>query len=122
MASYNCDSSTQLVTEIVKILDENKAQDVNTIDLYGKSGIFDYMVVVSGTSGRHIHSLAEKLSIFLKQNKRIKVSIEGGNNSEWLLIDAIDVVIHIFKPEVRNFYNIESLWDSDLQSPTLASG
>ena len=121
MIPDNYSSSNKVVGEIRHILNENKAQDIVVINLCGKSGIFDYMVVASGTSHRHIHSLAEKLAFFFKYSKGTKVEIEGSPNSDWLLLDTIDVVVHIFKPEIRSFYNIESLWDSDFTS-AIASG
>lgn len=100
-----------LLQLIEKTLDDNKAQDIVTIDLKGKTSIANYMVIASGTSNRHVASLADKLKTELKQNGYASAS-EGEEKANWVLIDAFDVIVHIFCPEVREFYNLEKMWNS----------
>lgn len=101
---------------ITKTLDENKAEDVLVIDLKGKTSIANQMVVASGTSQRHVASLAEKIKENLKA-AGYKSSSEGEEKADWVLIDAFDVIVHIFKPEVREFYSIEKMWQSVKERP-----
>ena len=101
----------KLLNLIEKTLDDNKAQDVVTIDLKGKTSIANFMVVASGTSNRHMASLADKLKTELKNNGYPNSS-EGEEKANWVLIDAFDVIVHIFCPEVREFYNLEKMWNS----------
>lgn len=96
---------------ITQTLDENKAEDVVVIDLHGKTSIANQMVVASGTSQRHVASLAEKVQENLKA-AGFKSTVEGEEKADWVLIDAFDVIVHIFKPEVREFYSIEKMWQS----------
>ena len=96
---------------ITQTLDENKAEDVVVIDLRGKTSIANQMVVASGTSQRHVASLAEKVQENLKV-AGFKSTVEGEEKADWVLIDAFDVIVHIFKPEVREFYSIEKMWQS----------
>ena len=96
---------------ITQTLDENKAEDVVVIDLRGKTSIANQMVVASGTSQRHVASLAEKVQENLKA-AGFKSTVEGEEKADWVLIDAFDVMVHIFKPEVREFYSIEKMWQS----------
>ena len=96
---------------ITQTLDENKAEDVVVIDLRGKTSIANQMVVASGTSQRHEASLAEKVQENLKA-AGFKSTVEGEEKADWVLIDAFDVIVHIFKPEVREFYSIEKMWQS----------
>ena len=96
---------------ITQTLDENKAEDVVVIDLRGKTSIANQMVVTSGTSQRHVASLAEKVQENLKA-AGFKSTVEGEEKADWVLIDAFDVIVHIFKPEVREFYSIEKMWQS----------
>lgn len=104
------------VLEIVKkTLDDNKADDVVVMDLRGKTSLASFMVVASGTSQRHVASLAEKVQLDLKAAGYKSVA-EGEEKADWVLIDAFDVIVHIFKPEVREFYNIEKMWQSVVKS------
>ena len=104
------------VLEIVKkTLDDNKADDVVVMDLRGKTSLASFMVVASGTSQRHVASLAEKVQLDLKAAGYKSVA-EGEERADWVLIDAFDVIVHIFKPEVREFYNIEKMWQSLVKS------
>jgi len=101
----------KLLELIEKTLDDNKAQDIVTIDLKGKTSIANFMVIASGTSNRHVASLADKLKTELKNNGYPNSS-EGEEKANWVLIDAFDVIVHIFCPEVREFYNLEKMWNS----------
>ncbi len=101
---------SDLKADIIKVLDDGKAEDIIAIDLEGKTSIADYIVIASGTSSRHISSLAENLGKKLKSDYRMKPTIEGKAGSEWVVIDAQDIIIHIFHPEVRGLYEIEEIW------------
>jgi len=104
------DETAQEILSIVqKSLDDGKAEDVTVIDLEGKSSIANYMVVASGTSNRHVASLAENIQLKLKEQGYKSIS-EGEEKADWILIDAYDVIVHIFKPEVRSFYSLEKMW------------
>ena len=105
------DTKDELLELIKKTLDDNKADDIVVIDLEGKTSIANYMVVASGTSNRHVASLADKLKFELKQ-KGYHATSEGEEKANWVLIDAFDVIVHIFCPEVREFYNLEKMWNS----------
>jgi len=96
---------------VVQSLDDDKAQEIVTIDLVGITPISDYLVVASGTSSRQVGAMADHLHEKLKAAGIEGISVEGQENCDWVLIDAGDIVVHLFKPEVRNFYNIEKMWD-----------
>lgn len=91
-------------------LDDDKSEDIVSIDLRGKTSIADFMVIASGRSQRHVGAIAEHLIEALKQAGVKSVRIEGQPACDWVLIDANDVIVHIFQPEVRSFYNIEKMW------------
>ena len=95
---------------IIKTLDSNKALDIVSIDLKDKSSIADYMIVASGTSSRHIQSLSEQVLEKFKTNGLKNCKIEGKDSTEWKLVDGIDIVVHIFNPEKRKFYELEKMW------------
>jgi ribosome-associated protein len=95
---------------VLQSLDDDQAQEVVSIPLAGKSNIADHMVVASGRSTRQVASMAIKLADKLKQKFGRSVRIEGLPAADWVLIDADDVIVHIFRPEVRNFYNLERMW------------
>ena len=95
---------------IIKTLDSNKALDVVSIDLKDKSSIADYMIVASGTSSRHIQALSEQVLEKFKTNGLKNCKIEGRDSTEWKLVDGIDIVVHIFNPEKRKFYELEKIW------------
>jgi len=105
------DTKDELLELIKKTLEDTKADDIVVIDLEGKTSIANYMVVASGTSNRHVASLADKLKFELKQ-KGYSATSEGEEKANWVLIDAFDVIVHIFCPEVREFYNLEKMWNS----------
>lgn len=102
--------ATDLKDMILKSLDEDKAEDILYIDLRGKSSLADDMIIASGRSGRHVAALADKIIGKLKDNGVGKAKVEGLTNSDWVLIDAGDIVVHLFRPEVREFYAIERIW------------
>ncbi|MBX7536532.1 ribosome silencing factor [Qipengyuania sp. GH1] len=100
----------EMLDFVLKQLDDDQAQDVVTIDLGGKSSIADYMVIASGRSTRQVASIAQKLAEKLKQNGYGPVKLEGLPAADWVLLDAGDIVVHLFRPEVRSFYNLERMW------------
>ena len=95
---------------IINTLDRNKASNIVTINLDGKSSIADYMIIASGTSSRHIQSLSEQVLEEFKKNGVKESKIEGKNSSDWKLVDGIDLIVHIFNPEKRKFYELEKIW------------
>ncbi len=99
---------------IEKILDANKAQNIICIDLKNKSYIADYMVIASGTSSRHLQALSEILLVQLKNLGIDSCRIEGKDSSDWKLVDAHDVIVHIFHPEKREFYDLEKMWSEEI--------
>ena len=99
---------------IEKILDNNKAQNIASINLKNKSYIADYMIIASGTSSRHLQALSEILVNELKFLGINDCRIEGKDSNEWKLVDAHDVIIHIFHPEKRKFYNLEKMWSEEI--------
>ena len=100
----------QLKKDIEIILNNNKALEIKSINLKDKTSIADFMIVASGNSSRHIQSLAEMILEMLKKKGIENCQIEGRDSSEWKLIDAKDIIIHIFHPEKRKFYNLERMW------------
>ena len=104
------DKISDLKSVVVNTLDLNKAQDIVTIDLKDKSSMADYMIIASGTSSRHIQSLSEQVLEKLKDNGIKNSKIEGKDSNEWKLVDGIDLIIHIFHPEKRKFYELEKIW------------
>ena len=99
---------------IEKILDNNKAQNIATIDLKNKSYIADYMVIASGTSSRHLQALSEILVTELKKLGLDNCRMEGKDSNDWKLVDAYDVIVHIFHPDKREFYNLEKMWSEEI--------
>ena len=95
---------------IVNTLDSNKASDIVTIDLKNKSSMADYLIIASGTSSRHMQALSEIVLEKFKSNGISNCKIEGNESNDWKLIDGIDVVVHIFNPEKRKFYDLEKMW------------
>lgn len=105
----------KMLAIIMEALSKEKADDVVTIDLAGKSAIADYMVIVSGASGRHVSAMADKLKQKLGA-EGMRCRIEGKATGDWVIMDAGDVIVHLFRPEVRSFYNLEKLWMSDFST------
>ena len=104
------DKISNLKKIIIETLNINKAQDIVTIDLKDKSSMADYMIIASGTSSRHIQSLSEQVLDKLKDNGIRDSKIEGRDSGEWKLVDGIDLIVHIFHPEKRKFYELEKMW------------
>ena len=104
------DKISDLKSVVIDTLDLNKAQDIVTIDLKDKSSMADYMIIASGTSSRHIQSLSEQVLEKLKDNGIRESKIEGKDSNEWKLVDGIDLIVHIFHPEKRRFYELEKMW------------
>jgi ribosome-associated protein len=95
-------------------LEDDKGEAIVTIPLEGKSSIGDYMLIASGRSSRQVASMAEKLAIKLKQAGAVAVATEGLPKADWVLVDARDIIVHLFRPEVRSFYNLEKMWGIEL--------
>ena len=96
--------------KVLASLDDAKAEDTVTIDIQGKSALGDFMVVTSGRSHRHVGAIADRLVSDLKQARLGPVRVEGLPHCDWVLVDAGDLIVHIFRPEVRDFYNLEKMW------------
>ena len=106
------------VVELIRnILENHKAEDTVIIDLHGKTTIGDYMVITSGNSNRQVKALAENLVQTLKSKGLATIKPEGLPQGDWVLIDAGNVIVHLFRPEVRAFYNLEKMWEADLPDP-----
>lgn len=103
-------SSDSLLDRIIASLEDDKAEEIVAIPLKGKSSMADHMVVCSGRSSRQVGAIAEKLTDRLKQDLGLICKIEGKDQGDWVLIDAGDVVVHVFRPEVREFYQLEKMW------------
>lgn len=103
---------------VLASLEDSKAEDILSIDIRGKSSLGDFMVIASGRSHRHVAALSEHLKLALKENGFGTARIEGDGSADWILIDQGDVIVHIFRPEVREFYNLEKMW----QLPDLEDG
>ena len=100
----------ELEALVLDSLEDDKAEDIVAIDLRGKSSVTDIMIVASGRSARHVNALADHLVRKLKEHGTGKARVEGMQTCDWVLIDAGDVIIHLFRPEVRGFYNLEKMW------------
>ena len=99
-----------LLTVAIESLEKFKAQDIIKIDLSGKTSIADFMLIASGTSSRQIRAMAENTVTMIKKNAKVSVNVEGLSQGDWVLIDSGDIIIHLFRPEVREFYNLEKMW------------
>ena len=104
------EKNTNLKSIILDTLDSNKALDIISIDLKNKSSMADFMIIASGTSSRHIQSLSEQVLEKLRANGIKNSKIEGKESSDWKLVDGIDLIVHIFNPEKRKFYELEKIW------------
>lgn len=112
--SSESENNQTLLTQVMDVLDLNKAEDILHIDLRGKSAIADDMLIVTGRSNRHVVALSEFVETFLKPHSA-QLKVEGKENGDWVLVDNGDMIVHIFRPEVREFYNLEKIWvDPDL--------
>ena len=108
------DKILKLKNIVENTLEDNKAIDIISINLKGKSSMADFMIIASGTSSRHIQALAEAVLDKFKYEKIINCQIEGKKSNDWKLIDGIDVVVHIFNQEKRKFYDLEKMWSEFL--------
>ena len=110
MSALKSATSETLLAAVLKSLDEDKGEDIVQINLRGKSEIGDYMVIASGRSTRQVAAMAEKLSERIKHEFGIVSKTEGKDTGDWVLIDTGDIIVHIFRPEVREFYQLEKMW------------
>ncbi|MEM9839845.1 MAG: ribosome silencing factor [Pseudomonadota bacterium] len=110
-------TAEELVSLCKERLDEEKAEDIVTIDLAGKSDVADTLVIASGRSQRHVAALADKLSRSIKDTGLGAPKTEGLPTADWVLLDAGDVIVHLFRPEVREFYNLERIWAPERFTP-----
>ena len=115
------DSVDALHALILHQLEEDQAQDTISIPLAGKSSIADHMVIASGRSTRHVSAITDKLAQRIKQEAGRTVRVEGLPNADWVLIDAGDVIVHLFRPEVRSFYNLDRMWSFGDAPPAAAA-
>ena len=110
-------AADKLLADIVESLEDHKAEDVIVINLRGKSDIADYMVIASGQSGRQVATMADRLVLVVKNHGVVGAVPEGKGQSDWVLLDGGDVIVHLFRPEVREFYNLEKMWNVDFPDP-----
>ncbi|WP_018183085.1 ribosome silencing factor [Kaistia granuli] len=117
-------AADEALKAILTTLEDSKAEDIVSIDIAGKSALADYMVVATGRSQRHVSSIAEHISRDLTEAGGRVARVEGVPHCDWVLLDAGDVIVHIFRPEVRSFYNLEKMWSAEepqsAASPTSA--
>ena len=112
------EKSPDYISHIIeKVLSRNKAKNITRIDLRKKSSIADFMIICSGTSNRHVISLSNHLLKTLKKKKLNTLSIEGKRNGDWILLDAGDVIVHLFRNEVREYYSLEKMWSNEETIP-----
>ena len=104
------DDIRSVARALTKVLEDDKAEDLVFIELEGKSSLADFMIIASGRSSRHVSALAEHVSQEAKRQTGRPPSVEGMPNADWVLIDTGDVIVHLFRPEVREFYNLEKIW------------
>jgi ribosome-associated protein len=105
--------SEALLAHVLNWLDEAKAENVVTIDIKNKSSLGDYMVIASGRSDRHVGAVAEQIQRKLKEKGHGKARIEGQAHCDWVIVDIGDIIVHVFRPEVREFYNLEKMWSGE---------
>jgi ribosome-associated protein len=108
--------SEALLAHVLAWLDEAKAEKVVTIDINKKSSIGDYMIIASGRSDRHVGAVAEQIQRKLKEEGHGKARIEGQAHCDWVVVDIGDIIVHVFRPEVREFYNLEKMWSGERPS------
>ena len=114
------DAAARALELVLASLEDSKAEDIVTIDIAGKSALGDYMIVVSGRSNRHVSAIADHVISDIKDEGLGTPRVEGLETGDWVLIDTGDIIIHVFRPEVREFYNIEKMWAApDLEEGTL---
>jgi len=104
------DASSRLIAIVMDSLEDDKAEDITRIDLRGRSNMADWMVIASGRSARQVLAISEHLAERVKHRAAVNVRTEGRETGDWVLIDAGDVIVHVFRPEVREFYQLEQMW------------
>ncbi|MDG1287315.1 MAG: ribosome silencing factor [Rickettsiales bacterium] len=114
MSAHDADS---LIHVIEEALDDSKAEEIVTIDLAGKSSFADYMIVASGRSSRHVTTLAHRLASLLKEKGAPIMAIEGKDSGDWVLVDCGNIIVHLFKPEAREIYQLEKMWSAPVEAP-----
>ncbi|NOZ33094.1 MAG: ribosome silencing factor [Alphaproteobacteria bacterium] len=107
-----------MIDTVLEAIDDAKAEDTVTIDVTGKSSLTDHMVVTSGRSHRHVGAVADRVARALRERGFGRARVEGLRGCDWVLVDAGDVIVHIFRPEVRAFYNLEKMWAADISADT----
>ncbi|WP_370235093.1 MULTISPECIES: ribosome silencing factor [Henriciella] len=112
-AKASIDDIRALADTVINSLEDDKAEDITVIDLQGKSSLADIMVIASGRSARHVASIADHLAQTVKDATGRPVKLEGLPNADWVLLDVGDIIVHLFRPEVRAFYNLEKIWSDD---------
>lgn len=105
-------NAEEIKTIALAALEDLKAKDIVTLDVRGLTGVTDYMVICSGTSSRHVKSLANNVAVEVKKHGQRAQGIEGGQAADWVLVDFGDVVVHVMSPEARDFYDLERLWSA----------
>ena len=118
MSALQTPDAEKLLAAILTSLDDDKGEDIVQVDLRGKSEMGDYMVIASGRSTRQVASMAQKLQDRLKQTFGVISKVEGKDVGDWVLIDTGDVIVHIFRPEVREFYQLEQMWLAGSETAT----
>jgi ribosome-associated protein len=117
VAKSTADQTQDLLKIVETSLDDDKAEDIVAIDLRGKSTIADYMVIATGRNSRQLAAMASHLDQKLSKAGVRRVSVEGADQGDWVLLDGGDVVVHLFRPEVRTFYALEKMWGAEMPSP-----
>ena len=108
----------EMIDVVIRCLDDAKAEEIVAIDVTGKSALSDHMVVASGRSHRHVGAIADQISRALREAGFDKPRVEGLPHCDWVLVDAGDVIVHVFRPEVREFYNLEKMWQAEFSDAT----
>ena len=119
-SSLGSNNSEYLRDKVIAFLSDAKAEDVMQINLLGKSSVADFMIIATGRSQRQVKSLSQRIREMLKSNGVQEISVEGEQNSDWILLDVGDLLIHLFRPEVREFYNLEKMWSAEMPSDDLS--
>jgi ribosome-associated protein len=111
--------SSELLALVLSVLDEGKGVDIRVIDVRGKTSITDYMIVASGNSDRHVKALSDRVAEKSKERGVQPLGVEGQGAGEWVLVDLADVIVHVMKPQIREFYQLEKLWQGDYREPAV---
>ena len=106
----------KFLRDILQDLDDLKAEDIVKIDIKDRSALGDYLIIASGTSSRHINAIASKI---IKKNKKQIISVEGLKSTEWVIVDFGDIILNLFKPEIRNYYSLEKIWENGVEDEKL---